>query len=99
METLVRSLISQHQGGRSAKLSDPLQFTREPEKEPSFRHWKAEMYNKLEVNADHYKTERAKISYIFSRTTGTASDTIRPNAVTIANAELDSGSAKNSGKE
>ncbi|GME37070.1 hypothetical protein G7Y89_g11143 [Neofusicoccum parvum] len=37
------------------------------------------MHNKLEVNADHYKTERAKISYIFSRTTGTASDTIRPN--------------------
>ncbi|GME64608.1 hypothetical protein PAAG_01958 [Neofusicoccum parvum] len=37
------------------------------------------MHNKLEVNADHYKTERAKISYIFSRTSGTASDTIRPN--------------------
>ncbi|GME36682.1 hypothetical protein PAAG_01958 [Neofusicoccum parvum] len=77
------------------------------------------MHNKLEINADHYKTERAKISYVFSRTTGIASDTIRPNvhegpaafqtveeaftlltsAVTIANAKLDSGSAKDSGKE
>ncbi|EOD46549.1 hypothetical protein UCRNP2_6718 [Neofusicoccum parvum UCRNP2] len=37
------------------------------------------MHNKLEINADHYKTERAKISYVFSRTTGIASDTIRPN--------------------
>lgn len=37
------------------------------------------MYNKLEVNADHYKTKRAKISYVFLRTTGTALDTIRPN--------------------
>ncbi|KAJ5275401.1 hypothetical protein N7505_003946 [Penicillium chrysogenum] len=39
---------------------------------PSFESWLVDMRGKLMLNADHYPTERHKITYVASRTTGKA---------------------------
>jgi hypothetical protein len=45
---------------------------------PSYIAWKVLLLGKLEANADWWKTERARIHYVFGRTTGTAQKHLEP---------------------
>ena len=42
------------------KLSDNL--------EPTYKHWRIQILGKLEVNADHFETEKACMYYVFNST-------------------------------
>ncbi|EEH39769.1 hypothetical protein PAAG_01958 [Paracoccidioides lutzii Pb01] len=55
---------------RSAKLDDPKHLTYG--KEPIFENWLSRMRRKLEVNADHFPTEKSRVAYIENRTEGKA---------------------------
>lgn len=63
---------------RSAKLPDPEMFSGDPAEKPQFRSWKTDMRNKMEVNQDHFLSSKAKVAYVFSRTTGWANTILRP---------------------
>jgi hypothetical protein len=45
---------------------------------PTFENWKIQMEGKFLVNHDHFRTEQAKMIYIFGRTTGDAQTHLRP---------------------
>jgi Zinc knuckle len=61
---------------RSAKITDPPILT--DGIDPTFENWKLQLQDKLEVNADHFPTERARRAYVFSRTGGDAQTHLRP---------------------
>lgn len=70
--------LSRRPSSKSAKLPNPEVFTGEPGKEPSFRKWKVDIKNKMEVNADHFPGDLAKVAYTFSRTSSQANTILRP---------------------
>ena len=55
---------------KSAKIPDPPLLT--DGKDPTFDNWKIQIVSKLEVNADHFATEQACMTYVFSHTGGDA---------------------------
>jgi len=61
---------------RSAKVADPPLLT--DGTDPTFDNWKLQLQDKLEVNADHFPTTRAKMAYVFGRTGGDAQTHLRP---------------------
>jgi hypothetical protein len=61
---------------KSTKLPDPAPLS--DGKDPTFESWKLAIRAKLEVNADHYRTERARKAYIFGRTEGDAQTHLQP---------------------
>jgi hypothetical protein len=67
---------------RSMKLTDPLLLT--DGVEPTFENWKLQLQDKLEINADHFLTPRARMAYVFSRTGGDAQTHLRPRYSTDA---------------
>jgi hypothetical protein len=65
------SHASSSRQSRSAKLKDPDTFTTG---ESAYRRWRLQLEAKLEVNADHYETEAAKMYLVFSTTADEAQD-------------------------
>ena len=45
---------------------------------PKAKHWLISMVNKLTVNNDHFKTELAKIAFIWGRIDGLAQSILKP---------------------
>jgi len=60
---------------RSQKIPDPSLFT--DEKNSTWENWYGKIQNKLEINADLFPNERAKLSYIHSRLSDDAAETIQ----------------------
>ncbi len=60
---------------RSQKIPDPSLFT--DEKNPTWKNWYGKIQDKLEINADLFSNERAKLSYIHSRLFDDAAETIQ----------------------
>jgi hypothetical protein len=46
--------------------------------EPTFDNWKLELKGKLRVNADHFSTPEARMTYVFGRTGGDAKTHLQP---------------------
>ncbi|KAF4628460.1 hypothetical protein G7Y89_g9697 [Cudoniella acicularis] len=55
---------------RSARLPDPDKLS--DGIDPTFKYWEVEIDSKLQVNADHFETEAARMAYIFARAQGDA---------------------------
>jgi hypothetical protein len=45
---------------------------------PTFKQWKASVMDRLDVNFDHYPTERSRLALIWGTTTGKAKDYLEP---------------------
>ena len=45
---------------------------------PTFKQWKASIMDRLEVNADHYPTERSRQALVWGTTSGKARDYLEP---------------------
>jgi hypothetical protein len=43
-------------------------------KEPTFRQWQASINDRLEINSDHYRTERARMALVWGHTSGLAKE-------------------------
>src|SRR5436189_4306178 len=61
---------------KSAKIPDPPILT--DGKDPTFENWKLQIRGKLQVNADHFPTDEARMAYVFSRTGGDAQGHLWP---------------------
>ena len=61
---------------RSAKLPDPEKLS--DGVDPSFKHWKVAIQDKIQGNEDHFNQERDKMYYVFNRTTGMAQSYLFP---------------------
>lgn len=81
VETLVRTMERSNTPGgsgttKSAKIPDPPMLT--DGKDPTFESWKLQMRGKLRTNSDHFQSEEAKMTYVFSRTGGDAQKHLQP---------------------
>jgi len=47
-------------------------------KEPTFLQWQASIRDRLEINSDHYRSERARMALVWGHTTGTAREFLEP---------------------
>ncbi len=45
---------------------------------PTFRQWQASIQDRLEINADHYRSERARMALVWGHTTGLAKEYLEP---------------------
>ncbi|OJD24092.1 hypothetical protein ACJ73_04553 [Blastomyces percursus] len=72
-ETATTSSI---RGGPSNKMADPEPLS--DGKDPEFEQWMSRMLNKLDINRDHFSSEKAKVAYIESRTKGEAAKHLAP---------------------
>jgi len=64
---------------RSGKVPDPPVFYNEEDRDTDdFEEWYRDIENKLEVNADHYPTDRARQAYVESRLGGKAKRDLAP---------------------
>ena len=61
---------------KSAKIPDLPLLT--DSKDPTFDNWKIQIVSKLKVNADHFATEQACMTYVFSCTGGDAQNHLKP---------------------
>jgi hypothetical protein len=61
---------------RSAKYPDPKLF--KGTSSPSFPQWRIAIQAKLDTNADHFQDEKAKVTYVYTRTAGEAAEQLRP---------------------
>jgi hypothetical protein len=46
--------------------------------DPTFRQWQASIVDRLEINSDHYQTERARMALVWGHTTGIAKGYLEP---------------------
>ena len=76
LATVLEALAQRTASSRSAKVADPPLLT--DGADPTFDNWKLQLQDKLEVNADHFPTTRAKMAYVFGRTGGDAQTHLRP---------------------
>ena len=79
MEALTDRLTkaeSPYNPAKSAKIPDPPLLT--DGKDPTFESWRLQIRGKLRVNADHFLTEEARMTYIFNRTGGDAQQHLNP---------------------
>jgi hypothetical protein len=51
---------------KSTKIPDPPILT--DGKDPTFESWKLQIRGKLQVNANHFQSEEARMTYVFNRT-------------------------------
>jgi hypothetical protein len=61
---------------RTAKVPDPQKLT--DGKNPTFASWEIQVWKKLEVNADHFDSETARMYYVYSCTEGDAQKHLYP---------------------
>jgi Zinc knuckle len=61
---------------KSTKIPDPPVLT--DGKDPTFESWRLQMRGKLRVNSDYFLTEEARMTYVFSRTSGDAQAHLEP---------------------
>jgi hypothetical protein len=47
-------------------------------KEPTFRQWQASVKDRLEINSDHYRSERARMALVWGHTSGLAKEYLEP---------------------
>ena len=47
-------------------------------KQPTFRQWQASITDRLEINADHYWSERARMALVWGHTSSTAMEYLEP---------------------
>jgi hypothetical protein len=47
-------------------------------KEPTFRQWQASIKDRLEINSDHYWSERARMALVWGHTSGLAKEYLEP---------------------
>ena len=47
-------------------------------KDPTFRQWQASIKDRLEINADHYRSERARMALVWGHTSGLAREYLEP---------------------
>jgi hypothetical protein len=47
-------------------------------KEPTFRQWQASIKDRLEINSDHYRSERARMALVWGHTSGLAKEYLEP---------------------
>lgn len=45
---------------------------------PTFRQWQASIQNRLDINSDHYRSEKARMAAVWGHTTGTAMGYLEP---------------------
>lgn len=45
---------------------------------PTFRQWQASIQDRLSINSDHYRSERARMALVWGHTTGTAKEYLEP---------------------
>ena len=80
LETLSQRLAGANsaavQSGKTTKIPDPPLLT--DGKEPTFESWKLQIQGKLQVNSDHFFSNKARIAYVFSRTGGNAQKHLQP---------------------
>jgi len=76
LEALAERLDSPAAMAKSAKIPDPPLLT--DGREPTFDNWRIQINGKLEVNADHFATEQARMTYVFGRTGGDAQNHLKP---------------------
>lgn len=70
------SQVSDQDYKRSAKVNDPTEFN--DGQTIDYESWSILMKDKLRANADWWEDEQARITYVFSRTTGTAAKHLKP---------------------
>ncbi|EMD64891.1 hypothetical protein COCSADRAFT_159893 [Bipolaris sorokiniana ND90Pr] len=46
--------------------------------DPTFRQWQASIVDRLEINSDHYRSERARMALVWGHTTGIAKGYLEP---------------------
>lgn len=46
--------------------------------EPTFRQWRASVQDRLEINSDHYRSERARMALVWGHTSGIAKGYLEP---------------------
>ena len=46
--------------------------------DPTFQQWQASIQDRLEINADHYRSERARMALVWGHTTGLAKGYLEP---------------------
>lgn len=47
-------------------------------KEPTFRQWQASIKDRLDINSDHYRSERARMALVWGHTSGLAKEYLEP---------------------
>jgi hypothetical protein len=47
-------------------------------KEPTFRQWQASINDRLDINSDHYQSERARMALVWGHTSGSAKEYLEP---------------------
>jgi hypothetical protein len=47
-------------------------------KEPTFRQWQASIRDRLDINSDHYRSERARMALVWGHTSGLAKEYLEP---------------------
>jgi len=73
------SAASNLSGKRSAKVPDPPVFYNEKDRDSQlFEQWLDAIEDKLEINADHFPTDRARMAYIKSRMGGVSAAELAP---------------------
>jgi hypothetical protein len=66
------SVSTYSERSRSQKIPDPPLFT--DGKDPTWENWYGKIQDKLEINADLFPNERAKLGYVHSRLSGDAAE-------------------------
>lgn len=81
--TLVESIVQNlgrsgtpNGASKSTKIPDPPVLT--DGKDPTFESWRLQMRGKLRVNSDYFPTDEARMTYVFSRTSGDAQTHLEP---------------------
>ena len=55
--------------------------------EPTFKQWQASIQDRLEINSDHYRTERERMALVWGHTSGLAKEYLEPRYLSNDNAE------------
>jgi hypothetical protein len=56
-------------------------------KEPTFRQWQASIKDRLDINSDHYRTERARMALVWGHTSGSAKEYLEPQYLSESDLE------------
>lgn len=76
VQALARPQSTLEKPKRSAKIPDPATLI--DGRSPTFESWKIQVQDKLEINADHFLSERARKAYVFACTGGDAQSHLQP---------------------
>ena len=56
-------------------------------KEPTFRQWQASIKDRLDINSDHYRSERARMALVWGHTSGLAKEYLEPQYLSESHAQ------------